>query len=77
MNLKDWVRQERKQRRLVTLEQVASDVGIAPTNLSRACNGKSVPHLRVVQRIHNLTGGRVSLFDWPGTGLSEKSDGGA
>ena len=71
MNLKEWIKSERYERRLVTLEQVAGDVGIAPANLSKACSGKSVPNLRTVIKVHHLTAGNVSLFDWPGALLDE------
>ena len=64
MNLIEWIKLEREQRRLVTLGQVASDVGIAPANLSKAARGMTMPSLRIVQRIHKLTDGQVSLFDW-------------
>jgi len=65
MTLKEWIEAERSAERLVTLGRVAGKLGIAPEQLSRQVNGHQVPHLSIVQLVHILTEGKVSLFDWP------------
>lgn len=61
----------------LTRAAFAERIGVSAVQVSRLCTGANLPSLVLAARIHDVTGGRVSLADWidPSRGASEEAAG--
>ena len=63
MTLKEWIKSRRDKGVLVRIVDIANDLGVARTTLSRAINGGDI-RLSLVAAINRMTGGKVRPSDW-------------
>ena len=59
MKLGDWLTENN-----VHQVDFAKEIGVHPSTLSRFLHGKRVPVLKIIQKIHDATGGKVTWKDW-------------
>ena len=59
MTLADWIWSQR-----ITRTEAARRLGLSQSYVVELCQGKRLPSLRVIQRIHNETAGMVQADDF-------------
>jgi hypothetical protein len=59
MKLKSWIRTDMRSR-----AEMAAFIGVHVVTFGRWCAGKGTPTKRHIQKIHEMTGGKVSLRDF-------------
>jgi len=57
--LQEYLRANKKTQR-----EFAEELGITQVHMSRICTGARMPSMRLALRIHNVTGGQVSMDSW-------------